>query len=72
MAGPIGHHLAKIDIEHDAAEIEQQRIGGIGRELGFHASRLQNPAHLGNGRSAQGVIARFRPNPALKPARELC
>ena len=34
MAGPVGQHLAEIDIEHDAAEIEQQRVGGVGGEGG--------------------------------------
>ena len=34
MAGPAGQRLAEIDIEHDAAEIEQQRVGGSGGEAG--------------------------------------
>ena len=35
MSGPNGHHLAEIDIEHDAAEIEQQRVGGVGESGEF-------------------------------------
>ena len=31
---PAGKRLAEIDIEHDAAEIEQQRVGGGGGEVG--------------------------------------
>ena len=34
MAGPARHRLVEIDIEHDAAEIEQQRVGGAGGEEG--------------------------------------
>src|SRR6202043_187476 len=34
MAGPAGQRLVEIDIEHDAAEIEQQRVGGAGGEAG--------------------------------------
>jgi len=33
VAGPDRQRLAKIDIEHDAAEIEQQRVGGVGGEV---------------------------------------
>ena len=32
MAGPAGDRLGEIDIDHDAAEIEQQRVGAAGRE----------------------------------------
>ncbi len=34
VAGPDLHHAAEIDVEHDAAEIEQQRVGGAGGEGG--------------------------------------
>ena len=34
MAGPHRHHLVKADIEHDAAEIEQEHVGGAGEEGG--------------------------------------
>ena len=32
MPGPAGQRAAEINIEHDSAEIEQQRIGGVGSE----------------------------------------
>ena len=50
MPGPDRHHLAEIDIEHDTAEIEQQRVGGTGEKRGIHPPRLQNRARSGNGR----------------------
>ena len=50
MSGPNGRDLAEIDIEHDAAEIEQQRVGGAGEKRGIHPPRLQNRARSGNGR----------------------
>ena len=34
MAGPDRHDLAEVDIEHDAAEIEQQGVGGGGEREG--------------------------------------
>ena len=34
MRSPAGDRLAEIDVEDDAAEIEQQGIGGAGREAG--------------------------------------
>ncbi len=55
VAGPVRHHLVEIDIEHDAAEIEQQHVGGGGRGRRIHGSRLQNWSGLGN---AQGRISR--------------
>ena len=54
MAGPTGHHLAEVDIEHDAAEVEQQGVGGIGSEWQIHGSRLQNWTGSGNGRRPDG------------------
>ena len=30
MTGPAGQRLVEIDIDHHAAEIEQQRVGGAG------------------------------------------
>ena len=50
MAGPVRHHPAEIDIEHDAAEIEQQRVGGGGSWRQIHGNRLQNWTGVGNGR----------------------
>jgi hypothetical protein len=67
MAGPTGHHPGEVDIEHDAAEIEQQRVGGVGGERRIHGSRLQNWTGLSNGRGLE-----LAPNLALKPAPELC
>jgi hypothetical protein len=32
MTGPARQHPVEIDIEHDPAEIEQQRVGGAGDE----------------------------------------
>src|SRR3984957_15728518 len=32
MSGPARQHFVEIDVDHDAAEIEQQRVGGAGRE----------------------------------------
>ena len=55
VCGPGGEHSAEIDIEHDAAEIEQQRVGGIGGEMGVHALRLQNHRRLGNAGQCRGV-----------------
>jgi hypothetical protein len=37
--------------------------------LAFHISRLQNRGPPGNGLAP---LRTFAPNPALKPARELC
>ena len=34
VSGPAGDNLAEIDIEHHAAEIEQQRVGSAGGEQG--------------------------------------
>src|SRR5262245_65852165 len=34
MTSPDAHHPAKIDIQHDAAEIEQQGVGGAGGDGG--------------------------------------
>ena len=36
MLRPARHHLVKVDVEHDAADIEQQHVDGIGRELRGH------------------------------------
>ena len=49
-----------------AAEIEQQRVDGGGDWRQIHGNRLQNGSGIGNG------LDRFRPDPALKPMRELC
>jgi hypothetical protein len=49
MAGPNGHDPAEVDIEHDAADVEQQHVGRVGGEGGGHGSRLQNWAGLSNG-----------------------
>ena len=35
MTGPAGKRLVEVDIEHHAAEIEQQRVGGAGGEQGL-------------------------------------
>ena len=68
VAGPARHHLVEVDIEHDAAEIEQQHVGGVGRGA---ANSWQSFTKLGRARAtAQGTD--FTPNPALKPVRKLC
>src|SRR3981081_167298 len=50
VTGPAVKRLVEIDIEHDAAEIEQQRIGGAGGEEGAaHPCRLRKLGGPGNG-----------------------
>jgi hypothetical protein len=50
MSGPASQRFVEIDIEHDAAEIEQQRVGGAGGEQGAgHGSRLRKLAEGSNG-----------------------
>src|ERR1700730_18247651 len=47
VAGPARERLIEIDIEHDTAEIEQQRVGGAGGRGGrFIAAVYEN---LGKG-----------------------
>jgi hypothetical protein len=54
MTGPDGHNLVEVDIEHDAAEIEQKDIGGSGGEEGLvHSGRLQKTGEAGNRRRPQ-------------------
>ena len=69
VPGPFRHHLVEADVEHDTAEVEQQHVDGGGRWRQIHGSRLQNWTGLSNGR--HGGFA-SKPNPALKPVRELC
>jgi len=63
---PVRHHLIEADVEHDTAEVEQQHVDGGGRWRQIHGHRLQNWSGIGNG------LDRIRPDPALKPVRELC
>src|SRR5436190_21330908 len=35
VAGPARERLVEVDIQHDAAEIEQQRVGGAGGKQGW-------------------------------------
>jgi hypothetical protein len=45
---PVHHDLIETDVEHDAAEVEQQGVdGGGGRQI--HGNRLQNWSGIGNG-----------------------
>jgi hypothetical protein len=55
VTGPARQRPVEIDIEHHAAEIEQQRVGGAGSEKGAgHAGRLRKSAEASNRRrSAQ-------------------
>jgi hypothetical protein len=47
VTGPNGQRLGEIDIEHDVAEIEQQRVGGVGGERGVHIRRSTKPDKTG-------------------------
>ena len=49
VSGPVRHHPAEVDIEHDPAKIEQQRIDGVGDEGRIHGSPVQNWTGRGNG-----------------------
>jgi hypothetical protein len=50
MTGPAGNRLAEVDIEHDTAEIEQQRVGRTGGERGAgHAGGVRKTGGRSNG-----------------------
>jgi hypothetical protein len=50
VAGPARERLIEIDIEHDAAEIEQQRVGGAGGEgRSVHRGGVRKPGKGSNG-----------------------
>jgi hypothetical protein len=66
VAGPAHHHLVEVDIEHDAADIEQQHVGGVGQDRRIHDSRLQNQESPGNCRERASAQS------GLKPVRKLC
>jgi hypothetical protein len=66
MTSPGRHDPAEIDIEHDAAEVEQQGVGGVGSKRRIHGSRLQNCTDLGNAREFSCG------QPGLRPVRKLC
>ena len=59
MAGPNVHDPVKTDIDHDAADIEQQHVGGTGGEGCDHPAHLHNGTDAGNTRS-QGAVVRVR------------
>ena len=65
MAGPTGHHLVEVDIEHDPAEIEQQRVGGVGE-----SGEFMPVVYKTGGARATGRVPLT--NPVLKPERKLC
>src|SRR5260370_19915845 len=54
VTGPTGDNLAEINIEHDAAEIEQQRIGGAGGEQG--AGHWDCVRKLGDGSNGVTIV----------------
>ena len=68
VAGPDRHHRAEIDIEHDTAEIEQQRVDGGGRGGKFMAIVYKTGQAWATG--STGIC--FEARSALKPVRKLC
>jgi len=51
VAGPAGERFVEVEIEHDAAEIEQQRVGRAGGEEGrVHWGRVRKSGEAGNRR----------------------
>src|SRR4051794_13526275 len=49
VTGPAGKGFVEIDIDHHAAEIEQERIGGAGTEQGSgHRGGVRKSGRVGN------------------------
>ena len=63
VTGPAGDHLAEIDIEHHAAEVEQQRIGSAGEERGLgHRGGLRTSRKESN---RSGMLRSLTPVPSI-------
>jgi hypothetical protein len=59
VTGPADQRLVEVDIEHDAAEIEQQRVGCAGGEQGSGHRRRCTKIEQGRQRCAMSVLAQF-------------
>ena len=51
MTRPARHRPLEVDVEHDAAEIEQQRVGGAGGEGRGHGGDVRKLAQASNHRN---------------------
>src|ERR1700710_1195689 len=65
MTGPAGQRAAEIDIEHHAAEIEEQGVGGgAGKERRGHLRRFTKNAGAEQCSHSQGYNPILTPPPA--------